>query len=58
MKDVLVGQEIGDREASWKSGQGTGFEELRLVAGNREWREWVRKRKQHLQAELVRLLTR
>lgn len=39
MKDVLVGQEIGDREASWKSGQGTGFEELRLVPGNREWRE-------------------
>lgn len=57
MKDVLVGQEIGDREAIWKSGQGTRFEELRLVPGNQEWGEWVRKRKQHLQAELVRLLT-
>ena len=35
MKGVVVGKKIGDREASWRSGQGTGSKELlRLVSGN------------------------
>ena len=37
MKDGLVGKEIGDREASWRCGQGTGSKELlRLVSGKQE----------------------
>ena len=37
MKDVLVGKQIGDREANWRSGQGSGSEEpLRLVPGKQK----------------------
>lgn len=37
MKGVVVGKKIGDREASWRSGQGTGSKELlRLVSGKQE----------------------